>query len=197
MSERNDFADFLKRIRAGDDEAASDLVRRFEPMIRREIRVRLSDPGLKRVADSEDICQSVLASFFVRAASGQFDLEQPAQLSKLLIAMARNKLAFAVRKQHAQRRDGRRVESTPVEDHNPSAGEASPSRVVAGRELLDKVRHQLTDEERRLADLRGVGMAWGEIAADMGGTPDGRRMQLGRALDRVMQQLGLDEAEHD
>jgi hypothetical protein len=55
-----------------------------------------------------DICQSVLASCFVRATSGAFDLDNPEQLMKLLVTMARNKLASQARKQYAQRRDKRR-----------------------------------------------------------------------------------------
>ena len=39
-----------------------------------------------------DICQSVLGSFFVRAATGQYKLETPEHLLKLLTTMARNKL---------------------------------------------------------------------------------------------------------
>src|SRR5260221_3136505 len=61
---------------------------------RRAIRFRLADTNLARLLDSMDICQSVLASFFLRAAAGQFDIEQPQQLVKLLVAMARNKLAL-------------------------------------------------------------------------------------------------------
>jgi hypothetical protein len=40
MADNPDFADFLRRIRAGDDLAAIKLVRRFEPLIRREVRLR-------------------------------------------------------------------------------------------------------------------------------------------------------------
>jgi hypothetical protein len=39
MSEDSDFADFLKRIRAGDARAAEELVRRYEPLICREMRL--------------------------------------------------------------------------------------------------------------------------------------------------------------
>lgn len=77
MSDRGPFAEFLRRIRAGDEHAAAELVRRYEPAIRLEVRLRLGDPRLRRVLDSMDICQSVLASFFVRAAVGQYDLERP------------------------------------------------------------------------------------------------------------------------
>ena len=76
-------------------------------MIRREVRLRLDDHRLYRVFDSMDISQSVLTSFFARASTGQFDLETPEQLVRLLIQMTRNKLAFQVRRQRARRRDGR------------------------------------------------------------------------------------------
>ena len=91
MSEPNTFTDFIRRVRAGDAQAAAELVRRYEPLIRREVRLRLEDRRLARAFDSMDVCQSVLASFFVRTAAGQYDLEEPGQLVKLLARMARNK----------------------------------------------------------------------------------------------------------
>src|SRR5262249_26492434 len=107
MSEQN-IADFVKRMRAGDQEAAAELVRRYEPVVRREIRLRLTDRGLCRALDSMDICQSVMASFFVHAACGRYELDEPGQMIKLLVHMARNKLVSASRKQRGRRRDARR-----------------------------------------------------------------------------------------
>jgi RNA polymerase sigma-70 factor (ECF subfamily) len=193
MPEQNTFADFLRRIRAGDEQAAADLVRRYEPVIRLEVRRRLRDPGLQRLFDSMDICQSVLASFFLRAASGQYDLDDQGQLLRLLVAMARKKLAFQARKESAQRRDHRRVtDNNPDNVAAPAA--SSPSRLVAGQELLREFRARLTAEEQRVADLRGAGHSWAEVAARLGGTPQARRMQLARAVERVVEQLEPDEA---
>jgi hypothetical protein len=76
-----------------------------------------------------------------------------------------------------------------------AGGGPSPSRVIADRELLDEVRRRLGEEERRLADLRGAGLDWAEIARQLGGTPDSRRMQLTRALDRVGEELNLDSGD--
>jgi hypothetical protein len=55
-----------------------------------EVRRRLNDPSLYPLFDSMDICQSVLASFFLRAAAGEYDLDGPAQLLRLLVGIARN-----------------------------------------------------------------------------------------------------------
>jgi RNA polymerase sigma-70 factor (ECF subfamily) len=192
-NEQPTFADFLRRIRAGDQEAAAELVRQYEPAIRLEVRRRLNDPSLYPLFGSMDICQSVLASFFVRAAVGQYDLDQPGQLLALLVAMARNKLAWHVRQQHRQRRDSRRRADHAEERLAECSGGMSPERQVAGRELLDRVRQALSEEERQLVDLRGEGLTWPEVAARVGGQPQARRRQLERALDRVTRELGLDE----
>src|SRR5580704_2314877 len=109
-SENVDFQVLLRRVRAGDAQAATELVRRYEPAIRRAARVRLVDTRLNRLLDSTDICQSVLASFFVRVGLGQYELETPEQLLKLLATMTRNKLANQVKGHRAVRRDFRRVE---------------------------------------------------------------------------------------
>jgi RNA polymerase sigma-70 factor (ECF subfamily) len=197
MTDDPSFADLIRRIRSGDSQAAEELVRRYEPAVRLEVRLRLRDVRLRRLCDSMDICQSVLGSFFVRAAAGQFDLDRPDQLLKLLVAMARNNVAYQARKERAKRRDSRRLESVGPATRDVAAADPSPSRLLAGKELLAELWHRLGAEERRLADLRAGGLSWDEIAAELGGTPAARRMQLARAVDHVAHQLGLDEMRHE
>jgi RNA polymerase sigma-70 factor (ECF subfamily) len=189
------FTAFLARVRSGDEEAAAELVRRYEAVIRREVRFRLTDPTVYRLLDDEDICQSVLTSFFVRAQLGEYDLNDPAQLRQLLLSMARNKLAHAGRRQHTQKRGGGRNATETVEELGVAGRDPSASQVAAGRELLDQVRGKLNEEEQHVAELRGQGHDWAQIARQLGGTPDGRRMQLTRALDRVARELGLENAD--
>ena len=109
-SDPESFRALIVRVRAGDEQAAAELVRLYEPAIRRAARVRLVDTRLNRLLDSMDICQSVMASFFVRAALGQFDLDTPDQLLRLLATMTRNKLIGQVKGQAAALRDFRRLE---------------------------------------------------------------------------------------
>ena len=197
MSDDNAFVDLIGRLRVGDARAAEELVRAYEPAIRMEVHCRLRDPRLRRAFDSMDVCQSVLASFFVRAAAGEFDLEQPDQLRKLLVGMARKKLFFQVRKQRAQRRDVRRLEPIALDQGAAVAADPSPSRQCEAHDLLHSFQQRLTPEERHLAELRAQGREWPDIAAQVGGTPGGRRKQLTRAIDRVARELGLDEKEYD
>src|SRR5437870_2062766 len=105
MDDDADFMDFLRRIRAGDDAAAVELVRRFEPLIRREVRIRIGDGRLNRAFDSIDVSQSVLAYFFSRAANGEYELERPGQLARLLVTMARNRLTSRARTERRLVRD--------------------------------------------------------------------------------------------
>ena len=79
MADENHFQELIQRVRAGDQAAAQELVTRYESKIRRVVRVKL-DTRLQRHFDSMDICQSVLASFFVRAALGQYEIKTPEEV---------------------------------------------------------------------------------------------------------------------
>jgi hypothetical protein len=186
------FRELLRRVRQRDERAAAELVRRYEPAIRVAVRVRLTDHRLRRLLDSVDVCQSVLANFFVRAASGQFELERPEQLVRLLVTMARNRLLNLAAEHRAARRDQRRLLPVGADEAGLADPGASPSRVVAGQELLSEFRRRLSDEERHLADQRAQGRAWAEIAAGRAEQPNAVRMRLARALDRVARELGLE-----
>jgi DNA-directed RNA polymerase specialized sigma24 family protein len=105
MSGEDPFLLLIQRVRAGDQEAAAELVRQYELAIRRAVRFQLRDSRLRRALDSMDVCQSVLGSFFARAALGQFEIDKPEQVLRLLITMARNKLATQARKPHIRRQE--------------------------------------------------------------------------------------------
>jgi RNA polymerase sigma-70 factor (ECF subfamily) len=196
MVEDPSFAQLLARIRSGDERVAGDLVRQYEPVIRFEVRRRLRDARLRRVFDSLDICQSVLFSFFAGAAEGRYELAGPNELVRLLVAMTRNKLAHHVRQQRSQRRDHRRLTDCDLAPLSATPA-TNPSRILESRDYLDELRHRLSPVERQMADLRAQGLAWSEIAAQLGGTPQARRMQLARALRLARQQLGEHEGSDD
>jgi len=196
-SDNNSFLTFLERVRTGDQKAAEELVRMYEPEIRREVRLRLRDSRLRRDFDSVDICQSVMASFFVRAALGQYDLQKPDELIRLLVTMTRNKLVSQVRKQQTQGRDLRRRDAAGQEKLQNIAQGPTPSLLVANEELIQEFRKRMSPDEWRIAELRTQGLAWDAIAAELGGTSEACRKQLSRAVDRVSQELGLDEVRHE
>ncbi len=195
MVDDHRFRQLIQEIRQGDERAAEELVRAYEPHVRRVIRVRMDDLALRKAVDSMDICQSVLASFFVRAATGQYEINAPAQLVQLLATMARNKLQDCQRKQRAARRDVKREMSLDDESRKIAllADDTSPSNAAAAKELLHRVHELLPDTERRMATQWAAGVSWEEIAKREGKSPDALRMQLRRSFDRVAMELKLQD----
>ena len=193
MSEALAFEDLMRRVRAWDQEAAAELVRRYEPAIRRAVRFRLADARLGNLLDSMDICQSVLRSFFVRAASSQYDLQTPEQVFKLLTVMARNKLASQARKQHSLRRDNRRASAIGDAGSQLVCSGDGPSATIVVRDLQEEVQRRLAPDEWQLLELRNRGHDWAAIAAQVGGLAETLRKKLARAIDRVVDDLALDD----
>ena len=184
----DDFRELIRRVRAGDENAATELVRQYEPEIRRAVRLRLTNPKLGRALDSIDVCQSVMGRFFVGVAAGQFDVEHPGQLLRLLVTMAKNRVI-----DHA-RKPANRPDSFGGDDreYRVAGHGETPSEIVSHREMLVEMRRRLTDEERRISELRKQGEDWPSIAAKMGGTPEGVRKKFQRAMDRVTSELGIE-----
>jgi RNA polymerase sigma-70 factor (ECF subfamily) len=187
------FHQLIQRLRQGCPEAAREIVSRYENEVRRAIRVRLTDARLRRTLDSMDICQSVLANFFVRAGKGQFDLSSPEQLIGLLVTMAHNKLIDHARKADVRGRQ-QQMHGTAGEEAIATAADVnhSPSKMVADRELLEAAHKLLSPQERYVAEQRASGRGWADLAAELGTTPEALRKQHQRALDRVAEALGLD-----
>jgi DNA-directed RNA polymerase specialized sigma24 family protein len=113
------------------------------------------------------------------------------------VTMTRNKLVGQVRKQQTQMRDLRRREEAGQEKLQACAGGPTPSLQVTNDELIEEFRKRMSTEEWQIAQRRTQGVNWETIAAELGGTPEGCRKQLSRAVDRVSQELGLDEGSHE
>ncbi|HKI37299.1 MAG TPA: sigma-70 family RNA polymerase sigma factor [Gemmataceae bacterium] len=190
MGVEESFEDLLERVRRGDEDAATALVRRYEPEVRRFVRYRLNSPRMRRLLDSVDVCQSVFANFFVAVAEGRFDLHNSQQLRHLLMTMAGNKLLDHVRKQGRAKRGGRKaVRSRGASSVIDPAAE--PARAAEAQDLIDTVRRRLNDEERDLLDRWMEGCGWPEIASGSGASPEALRKRFTRALDRVAREIGL------
>ena len=197
MADGTQFRELIRRVRDRDQDAARELVGRYENAIYRVVRIHLRDARMRRVLDSTDICQSVMASFFVRTALGQYEVDTPEQLLGLLATIARNKLATQVNRMTAQRRDIRRDTGSDEQAAILPGYASDPSEQASAREILEKVRNRLDEKERYLAEQRGLGRNWKELADELGGTDVALRKKLTRALNRVMAELGLEDDEGD
>ena len=189
-----EFRELLSQARQGNPSAAEELIRRYEREIRREVHLRLTDPRLRRLLESMDICQSVMASFFVRLWAGQYEIEHPGQLIRLLLAMTKHKLIDQARFWTAARRDLHREISRDAPDGDALTPATHDADVVETADLVEKVQSHLSPHERELVSLRQMGYDWREVGQRMKLTPDAARMRYNRALARVLRDLGLDES---
>jgi RNA polymerase sigma factor (sigma-70 family) len=188
------FRTLLEGVRARVPEAVRQFVRTYEPFLRRLAARRLTDPQVRRVVDVTDVCQSVLAEFLIRLASGHFRLETEGDLHRLLGVMIRNRVRNSVRNERAACRDCRRREKG---DNGAAlreilAAASDPCRLAAGRELVRLFFEGLTAQERAVMELRAAGREWSEIAAELGGTPEGLRKRFVRARQRHLHRFPLD-----
>ncbi len=181
------FSAFFAAVRSGDPAAAAELVRLYEPYLRQVIRLRLSGERLRRVLDSEDVCQSVLAIFFARAAAGEFDVADPDALRGLLARMAINKLLDKVRR---ERHHGGGI----PDDWDAPADDPTPSQLLQRADLAAALRARLTERERWLFDRRAEGYSWPDIAAEAGEAPDTLRIHLARAIARVQNEVRREDS---
>ena len=181
MPQDDQFAELIRRARDGDPRAAQELIKKYEPAIRREARLRLG-PRLRPQFDSMDLCQSVLGSFFVRIAAGQYEFDTPAQLMRLLITMTQNKVREKARKRH----------EPGFGSSEPVARDEDHANQVLDQDFLGEFRRRLTDEERLLWDRRSRDVPWERLASERGTTPEALRQMYSRAVRRVARELGLE-----
>jgi DNA-binding NarL/FixJ family response regulator len=102
-------------------------------------------------------------------------------------------LSKARRGQFSAGRDVRRGAASSAEEQNLAAAASSRSQQVVAKEMLVEVQRRLSDQERKLLELRHEGRDWDAIAAELGGSPEALRKQLAR----VANELGFDEADDE
>ncbi len=110
MTAEPSFDDLMARLRAGDQAAASQLFHRFACRLIGLARGRL-DALVRQKVDPEDVVQSVFKSFFLRHASGQWDLGGWDGLWALLTVLTVRKCGRHAVHYRAGRRDVRREAS--------------------------------------------------------------------------------------
>lgn len=170
--------------RSGDEQAALQLFQDYADRLLALARRRMSLSLASRV-DPEDIVQSVFRTFFQRLKNGQFTLEEPDDLCKLLMRITVHKTLRQVAYHQAAKRDLRQEagrdhsvheEMLAVLDREPSADVA-----IAFLEQLDYFLNRLKPLERQILEMRMQGDSNEEIARKLG--------LYDRKVRRVVEQL--------
>ncbi len=154
------------------------------------MRSRPNHERLRPEIDSADICQSIFKSLFAGLREGRFDLSRPEQLAKLLSAMVRFKVATKARRLSVTLRE---VLELDVPGDRADSG-PGPEKSVEDRDALETIVKLFEGDELELLVRRLDDQPWSVIALAVGGTAEGLRNKLARALERVRDHPELRDA---
>jgi RNA polymerase sigma factor (sigma-70 family) len=160
--------DLLARWRQGDQQAATELFRRYASRLVGLARSRLSAKYAHRV-DPEELVQSVYRTFFAEAQDGRYELHRGGDLWRLLVVMTLHKLNDQV-KYHNRRK---RAVDRDLDIHHDKMGvepdllarEPSPLEALALADEVERLMRQLDASHRSMVELRLQGHTIEEIAA--------------------------------
>jgi RNA polymerase sigma factor (sigma-70 family) len=170
QGEGDEIRGFLERIQAGDEDAARDLLTRYEAEVRLVVRRQL--PRLLRSRfDSLDFLQSVWGSFFHRVRTTPTEFDDGRHLVAFLARAAKNKVIDEYRRAGSQKGDMRREEPLWTEGDRPKEVAAqieTASQVAEARETFGKLRELVPEERRALLELKAAGLSSREIGDRLG-----------------------------
>lgn len=184
------FALHLGRLRAGDVQAIDEFVAKYEAYIRRSIRFRLQYSNLQPVADSVDVCQSVLGTVLLRLIAGEYSLHNEGDLRGLLMGIAQKKFLELARHESAGKRSRVRTQYLRDIPELATARPHDPAHRLICAELLAEVSKRLSPHEVELFRLRREGVTWEAISKSLGEDPSILRKRLSRALRSIAIELG-------
>ena len=163
-------ADFLVRIHKGDEDAARELLRRYEAEVRLVVRRQL--PRLLRSRfDSLDFLQSVWGSFFRRMRDAPTDFEDSRHLVAFLSSAAKNKVIEEYRRAASRKQDMHREEPLWTEGRHPQEladHVDSPIEIAEANEVFDRLKNLLPEARQSILKLKADGLSSKEIGDQLG-----------------------------
>ena len=148
MNQNSSFKSVPRRLAEGTESVAFDVDRAF-----RDRLCRLVDNEMhqlfKRRQDPEDVVQSVLRTFFKRAAKGNYFFEDQNAIWALLKQVARNKLKNRVIRDKAQKRDVFRE----LHDEDEILGSLEPVDVAQSHVLGEALERALGRAESPASEV--------------------------------------------
>src|SRR5271166_453550 len=168
--EESELSDFLRRIQAGDEAAARELLERYEAEVRLVVRRQL--PRLLRSRfDSLDFLQSVWGSFFRRMRTSPTEFEDSRHLVAFLARAAKNKVIDEYRRAASLKQDMHREEPLWADGRRPKEVADpidSPSELAQAHEVLGRLRELLPEERRSILELKAEGLSSRDIGEQLG-----------------------------
>jgi RNA polymerase sigma-70 factor (ECF subfamily) len=178
--------------RAHDDEPFGGLVAEIESRFGQQLlhlaKTKL-DRRLAARIDEQDVLQSVLRSFFVRHAQGQFAFESWSEVWGLLALMTKRKCIKQAQVHFADCRDVRRNSGLACTGERELAqaviSEPMPAGGVLLAEASDRLWAELTEREKDVLALALDGRTIEQIGAELNRTQRTVRRLLARVRERL------------
>jgi RNA polymerase sigma-70 factor (ECF subfamily) len=170
----DDLAGLIERVKAGDDDAIRELIRRFEGEVRTIVRVRLPQ-SLRSQFDSMDFVQAVWQSVLTKDGQDLGHFTNARHFRGFLAGVARNKVfeehrrrtrtrKYSLKREeplYVRRGDRELVREVPATDPTPSQDAQAHDRfaqLIEGR----------SPQEAEVVELRRRGLTFEEIAERTG-----------------------------
>jgi RNA polymerase sigma factor (sigma-70 family) len=174
--------ELLARLSGGDDEAAEQVFRTYEPYLRKVVRRQLP-AWLRPKFDSADVVQSVWADLICGLRGAGWHFRDAEHLRAFLVKMARHR--FIDRFRH-HRTSAEREQPLATTDTGGLTGhEPRPSEVAQADELWQRMLHLCPPEHRPVLLLKREGRPMEEIVAETGLHEDSIRRILRRLSRQV------------
>jgi RNA polymerase sigma-70 factor (ECF subfamily) len=182
MSEAT-LADLLERLSGGDQAAAEEVFRTYEPYLRQVVR-RLLGPDLRTKFDSVDIVQSVWADLLHGFRASEWSFHDADHLKAFLVTATRHRfLSRARRHRAAVNHEVSGTDSDLPEDY--TSPQPRPSQVLQADELWDRMLRECRPAHREILHLKREGYTVVEIASRTGLHEDSIRRILRDLACRV------------
>lgn len=162
----HEFAELLKQLQAGSQDAAWQIVSLYGADVHRIVR-RTLNRRLRSKFDSMDFVQVVWASFF-RTPQKLRDLKCPDQLLAYLITVAKFKVISEVRRRLQSAKYNVNREAVQLDQHQTLvANSPTASAIAIARERWEQILAGEPDQVKQIVELRMKGVTFTEIAAEL------------------------------
>ncbi len=162
--------ELYRRHRGGEVEATERLFFYYAERLSR-LAQRYLSPKLAPRVDGDDVMQSALKSFLMRASAGQFRIDNSQDMWKLLVTITVRKARLQVRAHNADVRAVEREVPQPLDGElaivDQLTEEPSVAEALACAEILEQLVRDDPPEYARVLELRLADFSLREIAAEL------------------------------
>jgi len=176
--------EFLDRVSRGNPSAAAELDRRYRQRLCRLVQGAFGG-NIRRREDPEDVVQTVLRTYFRRAAQGEFQIADSSDLWALLAKITRGKVLKRAEYHHAAKR--RMDAETDLPAELGGGRDPEPADAAIAAELVERTLQGLEPRAGEIFQLRLAGCTEKEIAVELSCTRAEIRLQLKRIQKRLLQ----------